>query len=398
MSSQKYNYAFYLKSNGSIDDLIADDLEEAKIDYHEIDTENSPCPESAFVELKKKLGREDFKNLSRYHIFNIQMGSYQDFFDEITSFPISKDKTLDISKCDLVREIKPIETGNVKFSLLYYSREISQIEHLILPDNLNDDEKFKRDLSYILPKAFPRQQQQNQRDRSDIPQRNDNPNKSTKFNPPKREFNTRSNSRTKTIVSSKFQPDDEDEEDEVPPKQPKQEVKPTPRPSARTESKSETKVPVPPPPLPTQPQPQVTPESVTSHQYEYFRTNAFIDYLFDKCDIEASSDFYDENAKFSITADPLLTGFDPFTRNLLFKDTNLIIGDPVPQISRLLGSFQKTSVLSSLIVDGLYSVVVSGICTLSDDSECFFDRTLTLIETGEGETDFMILSDQIHFS
>ena len=137
---------------------------------------------------------------------------------------------------------------------------------------------------------------------------------------------------------------------------------------------------------------------------EEFPTNSFISHFFQmsNSDLDRSTGYYDENAQFSVTVsgeDSSLSEYHQFTRNLCEEDTNLLIGaDAVEGLKMIVSqqsAFKITSVLNSEIMQGFYSVIVSGTVNLKSGKEAYFDRTLTIVDVGES---FVIASDQLHIS
>jgi len=134
-----------------------------------------------------------------------------------------------------------------------------------------------------------------------------------------------------------------------------------------------------------------------------FPTNPFIKHFFmiSNIDIDKTAGYYDESAQFSITVSStdFLSEYTPYARNLCEGDSNLLIGqDSVEGLKMIVAdrrAFEITSVLNSEIIEGFFSVVVSGVVTLKSSKEAYFDRTLVIVDAGES---YVIASDQLHIS
>ena len=445
--SKRQTYLGLLAKDGEIEqEQLDEELEDGELDHINIvfDQNETKTPEIAFVEVEDNNLEKDYRNKlkNRYVVQRINKSNFSRIFDVITNEDlIQENGSLDLSGVQLLQNIKWFDTGNMLLSIAFVNKHnsINQKGGLILPQNLDNDD-FKHKLSFILPNAFPREQRnENPQQRTIISRkfkRSDDESESEEERKPQINRNFSKSVPMKSFNKNRPQQQQQLKNDDTPKQFPPQrEMRKEQTPEAQTEQQ---------PQYQQQQQQQseryqearnsaysnVTPTAVRSekptlgkrvssaapekHSHsqvsveleEDFPPNGFINDFnnISEMNIDATWQFYDQNCKFSMTAEEEMY-VNRYSRNLLNQDINLVIGDPTNALKELLEKDQESykyfnveAVMSSAITDTIFSVVLSGTASLIYDGIVNFERVLTLIQIGDGKDDFRIVSDQIHFS
>ncbi|EAY10591.1 hypothetical protein TVAG_281910 [Trichomonas vaginalis G3] len=158
-----------------------------------------------------------------------------------------------------------------------------------------------------------------------------------------------------------------------------------------------------------QPESPPEPEPVTLVQLKEYHfpdgesiTNKWLEDLCYRKSISQSAGDYTDEAQFSITIDPTkdpdLLSIAQYTRNLIYGDQNLIIGQEsataLNEVVSLMSLYQAHQV--EIIENLFYSVTLYGVATLKNNQKLNFVRSLSIVQEEEPGF-FRILSDQIHF-
>ena len=429
--SKRQTFLGLLAKEGEIEqeqldeELANEELEHINITF---DTNKTKSPEIAFVEVEDNNMEKEYRNRlrGRYIVQRVSINRFSDIFDAITDENLISNGSLDLSELRALQNIKWFDVGNMLLSIAFVNKHnpINKKGGLILPPNLDNDET-KRKLSFILPNAFPREQRnENQRVNTIISKRfkksddgsdsDDEKQNQRASNPPNRNFSKSAPARN--FHQNRQQNEEQSMDQSRQPREMRNERLPEPQNEKQYEKPAESRKSV----FSYEPQPaQVAPSNfgtapvqppVQTQIYEEgsieleedFPPNAFINDFnrTSETNVEATWQYYDENCKFSITAEEDMY-VSQYSRNLLYRDINLVIGDPTSDLRGLLDGdefFSAKSVMTSAITSTIYSVLIYGIAQLVGDGRVNFERVLTLLQVGEGKYDFRIVSDQIHFS